>query len=80
MANQKVRIGMIMAIAMITAMTMNKPNASSIYPEPDSQPNPSISASAAHTKYTSPSPGHETSIELYRQLYKQLATIRYANT
>jgi hypothetical protein len=54
---------MMMAIAMIIAMTTNKPNASSMHPETDSQPNPSISASAVHTEYTSPSPGHETSID-----------------
>jgi hypothetical protein len=62
MANQKVRIEMMIAIAMIIAITMNKPNASSMYLETDSQPNLSISASAIHTKYTSPSPGYETSI------------------
>jgi hypothetical protein len=39
-----------------------------MYPEPDSQPNPSISASAAHTEYTSPSPGHETSIDSAKPL------------
>jgi hypothetical protein len=68
MANQKARIGMMMAIAMIIAMTTNKPNASSMYPEPDSQPNPSISASAAHTEYASPSLGHEASIDSTKPL------------
>jgi len=66
MANQKARIGMMMAIAMIIAMTTNKPNASSMYP--DSQPNPSISASAAHTEYASPSLGHEASIDSAKPL------------
>jgi hypothetical protein len=40
MANQKARIGMTMTTAMITAMmATNKSNASSMYPEPNSQPN-----------------------------------------
>ena len=67
MANQKARIGMMMAIAMIIAMTTNKPM-SSMHPETDSQPNPSISASAVHTKYTFPSLGHKTSIDSAKPL------------
>jgi hypothetical protein len=68
MVNQKARIGMTMAIAMITAMTTNKPNARSIHLEPDSQLNPSISALAAYTECTSPSLGHKTSIDSAKPL------------
>jgi hypothetical protein len=45
---------MTIAIATITAITiMNKPNTNLIYLEPDSQPNPLISALAAHTELIS---------------------------
>jgi hypothetical protein len=57
--NQKARI----RITIIIAITTNKPNASSIYLEPDLQPNPLISILAAYTEYISLSLGHETSID-----------------
>jgi hypothetical protein len=65
MANQKARIGITMAIAMIIAMTTNKPNAISMYPEPDSQPNPAVSASIMHTEVIKSMPRNFTSLSVF---------------